>query len=55
MCIATVQNSVKWLEIDKQLLAITDNVDYDVEGIMFSEVCSYKTKLNQLILCGKEQ
>jgi len=24
---------VKWLEKDKQLLAMTDSVDYDVEGL----------------------
>jgi len=29
-----VQNTEKWLEMDRQLLAMTDNVDYDVEGMM---------------------
>jgi len=34
MCIETVQNTEKWLQMDRQLLAMTDNVDYDVEGIV---------------------
>jgi len=29
-----VQSTVKWLEKDKQLLKMTENVDYDVEGTL---------------------
>jgi len=38
----TVQSTVKWLEKDKQLLTMTENVDYDVEGTLavLSSICS---------------
>ena len=38
LCCAVLQNTLRWLEKDKQLLAMTDSVDYDVEGSLCPHV-----------------
>jgi len=36
------QSTEKWLAMDRELLAMTENVDYDVEGIVAMSSLSHR-------------